>query len=616
MRNYWRYILYIWRYRARVIVSIAASFLAEGLNFASVGALFAAVQILLSVRLTGEPGSLAKSGILDNRFGRPVLDYLCAHATRDDVLMGTIFLLGAGFLVMVVLRGVLDFLREYLLQSANQRGWTDMTLDLFGRVTGLSMRFFSSESLGKTMSTFGPDVSEMRNGARVIFKDAIRSPFLFLGGLTITFLLNWRLALVTFVALPVLGYVIKIVGDYTRRYTRKSLEKRADAMKVLGETIQGAAVIKAYDAEQYQVGRFQTSADRMCHYNCRRALVRAIARPTTDILYWICRMAVILYGVHLVLTGQIELGVLGYFLYCVKQVYTPLSRMRKMYGDMQRCRAAADRVFAMMDISPEVIEKPDAVALEPFRSEIRFDHVSFAYDPPHEVVRDFDLTVRAGEIVAIVGENGSGKTSVLNLLLRFYDPTAGALRIDGTDLRDATLASLRRQISFVPQHVVLFNDTVRDNIAFGDAHYTDEQVEAAARTAQAHDFIVGELPAGYATVVGESGAKLSGGQRQRIALARALLREPPILVMDEATSALDVDAEERLQRELATFAAGRTVVLISHRFSALRYADRIVAMAAGRIESIGTHDQLLQTSPTYRNLYQKQDGAPQTKAPD
>ena len=618
MRNYWRYVAYIWRHKVRLAMSLGSGFLAEGLNFASVGALIATVSILLNVYFTGDAGTMAAAGPFQHGLGRHVLDYLCAHARPADVLMRTIVLVGLGFLLVAAVRGLLDFVQRYALQSASLLGWTAMTTDLFDRVTGLSMRYFTAESLGGTMSTFGPDLSELRNGGRAVFEHAVREPFKLLMGLGLTVWLSWRLSLITFVALPISAYLIKIAGSYTRRYTRKGLKKRADAMRILGESIQGAAVIKAHNAEGHQAQRFRASAAGMLHYLCRRALVRAVARPATELLYWACRIAVALYGVHLVIATPFTLEALLAFFYCVKQVYDPLSKLRRLYTEVQRCRAAAGRVFAVMDLAPEVADKPDAVDLPPHDVDVRFDHVSFAYDPPNAVVRDFDLTVRRGEVVALVGENGSGKTTVLNLLLRFYDPTDGAVRIDGADLRDVTLASLRRQIGYVAQSVLLFNDTVRNNIAFGDAGATDEQVAAAARAAQAHDFIVGELPDGYATVVGEGGAKLSGGQRQRLALARALLRDPRSLLLDEATSALDVEAEDRLQHELARFARGRTVFLISHRFSALRLADRIVAMAGGRIERIGTHAELLDASPTYRRLHAKQHfaGSGERPAPD
>jgi subfamily B ATP-binding cassette protein MsbA len=607
MRDYWRYIAYIWRYKRRVLVSVASSFLAEGLKFASVGAFLVCLEVLVHPRVKGGmPSPVTENKLFDNTIGRTALEYLNAHNSPDAVLMRTIMVLGAVFLFVVLLRGILDFLREYLLQSANVRGWVDMTRDLFDSVAALPMRFFTRQQLGGTMSTFGPDLSALRSGGRAVFKDLVRAPFEMIIGTVATILISWRLWLVTFVALPIAGYVIKTAGKYSRRYTRKSLKKRSNVMKVLGESIQGAAVIKAYRAEGYQRDRFAVAAERMQHYTCRKALVRAIARPASDFLYWICRVAVALYGVHLVLSGELGLSVLVFFLYCVKQVYDPLSKLRDVYSDVQSCRAAAERVFHVMDLPTEVDEKPDAVDLPPHHQDIRFDHVSFAYDPPHNVVTDFDLTVPAGQVAAIVGENGSGKSTVINLLLRFYDPTEGAVAIDGHDLRDVTFDSLRRQIGYVSQSIMLFNDTIRSNIAFGSPQYTDDEIEEAARKALAHDFIVNELGEGYDTVVGEGGARLSGGQRQRVALARALLRDPRILVLDEATSALDVDAEHRLQRELDSFAAGRTVIIVSHRFSALRFADRVVVMANGRIERAGTHEDLVQTSPTYRKLHQKQ----------
>jgi subfamily B ATP-binding cassette protein MsbA len=605
MRNYWRYLAYVWRYKVKVIFAFVSGFLAEALNFASFSLLVACLEILLSQYLQGNPGMMSASKLFDNSAGRWLIEYLTQRATRE-LLIPTLLILSLGFLVIVLVRGILDFCRNYLLQGANLQGWTDMFNDLFARIVRLPMRFFNSKSHGMTMSTFGADVNELLKGGRLIFSRVVRDPFLFLGGIGLTFAIDLRLALVTYVALPFALWVIRWVGRHTKRYTKKSLKERADTMRVLGETMQGAAVIKAYRAENYQAERFRESSENMRHYLLRRTLVRAAADPVSEILYRLALVAVVLYGVHLVTVGRLTPSLLLMFLYSVKQVYDPLSRIRKTYANIQQCVAAADRVFELLDMPSEVREAPDAVDLRPLQSEIAFDHVSFAYDPPRTVVTDFDLSISAGERIAIVGENGSGKTTVMNLLMRFYDPTEGAVRIDGADLRGATLASLRRQIGYVSQSIVLFNDTVRNNIAFGDGQYSDEQIERAARAALAHGFITSELPDGYDTMVGEGGAKLSGGQRQRIALARALLREAPILIMDEATAALDVEAEDQLQREFLKFAEGHTVLLIAHRFSALRYVDRIVVMRDGRIERVGTHAELIAASPTYANLFAKQ----------
>ena len=612
MRNYWRYLAYVWRYKLRVIVSVVASLLTEGLNFCSFAAFAVVIEILLTLRQTGEPGSLASNSLFRSSLGRQLLHYLEEHARPDSLLLQTVAYMSAMLIVLVLVKNMLEFTRAYFLQAAGLHGWTDLMNELFARITHLSMRFFSKQSLGHTMSTFGADINELRHGGQIIFTHAIRDPFRLIGGLGIAFAISVRLSLITFIALPVAFYVIKWVGDRTRHYTRKRLEKRADTMKILGETNQGATVIKAYDAEQYQVDRFQDASGRMLTYSLRQARVKAMAGPITDSTAWVCRIAVIVYGAHLILAGHLHFSMLGTFGYCVKQIYETIEKLRDVYTEMQQCRAAADRVFPYMDMVPEIAEKPDAVALPRHQADIQFDHVHFSYDPPKEVLHDFNLTVRAGEVIAIVGENGSGKTTLVNLLLRFYDPTRGAIRIDGTDVRDATLRSLRRQIGYVPQNVVLFNDTVRRNIAFGDTEYGDGEIEAAARMGLAHDFIVG-LPQGYNSIIGESGAKVSGGQRQRIALARALLRDPRILILDEATSAMDVEAEHRLQEGLASFAHGRTVFLIAHRFSALRSADRIVVMANGCIEQVGTHDELLAASPTYRRLHHKQHATAETE---
>ena len=607
MRNYLRYLAYIWHYKTRVIVSILSSIFAECLNMFSVIFYLAANEILLSYYFYPDARpTMADRFFFKHEYGQRFVNYLQQQAKAEATLMWTVIGLGFALFCVALVHAVLIFLRRYQLESAAQRGWMNLLNHLFDRVSSLSMRFFSARSLGHTMATFGPDLGELAAGGRSIFAHAVRDTFSFLIGLLTCFLVNARLSLLVFGALPVALCVFKIVGDRIRRYTTKGLEKRADSMKILAETIQGMMVIKAYDAEQYQRNRFRETSRRMLHYDLRRTMVKALSDPVTDLIYKGCIFIVGAYGVYLVIHKYLEPSMLAVFLIGVKQVYDPLNRLRDINNEIQACRAAADRVFAVMDLQPEVAEKPDAEPLPPHHADIRFDHVSFAYEPPDEVVRDFELTIQAGEVVAIVGENGSGKSTIVNLLLRFYDPTKGAIRIDGVDLRDVTQTSLRRQIGYASQQVILFNDTVRRNIAFGDTRYSDQEVEAAARLAQAHDFIVGDLPHGYDTMVGEGGAKLSGGQRQRIALARALLRAPRILILDEATSAMDVEAEHRLEGQLTEFARGRTVIIIAHRFSALRLVNRIVVLDRGRIEAIGTHDQLLTTSPTYRNLHQKQ----------
>ena len=608
MRNYLRYIAYVWRYKARVIASFVASAVFELLGFASVVAFIGCIELLYRLHRDGVAGKVGQIWPLSTPWGKGFIEITRDRVSTPGGLVLTILYTGLWFLGLAAIQAVLEFSRRYLLDSASMRGWTDMMRDLFARLARLSMRFYSSQRLGHTMATFGPDTSELSNSGRMIFHHVLSSPLRLFIGLGAAFIVSWKLSLATMFILPIAAVLFKIVGDRLRRYTRKSLEQRADTMKVLGEMLQGATVIKAYCAEEYQIGRYNESAGKMLSYGLRRALVHAFSRPGTGMVYWTFRIGVMIYGMYLVIQDVMSITHLCTFIYALKQIYDPLGRLRDLNNDIQRSRAAADRVFALMDMEPEIAEKPDAQALPRLSGAIRFDHVGFAYDPPHEVVHDFDLTIQAGETVALVGENGSGKSTLVKLLLRFYDPTSGAVSVDGHDLRDVTLRSLRGQIGYMPQEVALFNDTVSNNIAFGLADTSQEDIEAAARTALAHDFIVNELPDGYDTVVGEGGTKLSGGQRQRIALARALLRDPSILILDEPTSSMDADVEHRLHDELGAFAEGRTLILIAHRFAVLRRCDRIIAIANGRIEHIGTHTDMLAHSPTYRNLHDKQSG--------
>ncbi|MBM4036701.1 MAG: ABC transporter ATP-binding protein [Planctomycetes bacterium] len=610
MRNYFRYLAYIWHYKARVLGAVGTGVFAEALDMFSVAFFLASNEILLSFHFFPDARPKLADKLFKGELGQQVVAFLQRQAESKSTLLWAVVGLGFALFCVAVVHAVLVFLRRYLLESAAQRGWTDLLNALFERMSGLSMRFFSQRSLGHTMATFGPDLNELAMGGRSISARVVRDAFSLVAGLIACFMVNVRLSLLVFGALPLLVWAFKVVGDKMRRYTRKGLEKRADAMKILAETVQGMTVIKAYDAEEYQRSRFRETNQRMLHYDLRRTLAKAASDPLTDLVYRACIFLIGAYGVYMVINGHLEPAMLFFFLLGVKRVYDPLDKMRDINNEVQASRAAADRVFAVMDLRPEILDKPGAATLPPHNQDIAFDHVSFAYEPPEEVLHDFNLTLRAGEVLAIVGGNGSGKSTLVNLLLRFYDPTSGAVRIDGADIRDVTQASLRRQCGYVSQNVVLFNDTVRRNIAFGDARRTDAEIEAAARVALAHDFIANELPDGYDTVVGEGGAKLSGGQRQRIALARALLRDPRILILDEATSALDAEAEHRLDGELRSFAQGRTVVLIAHRFSALRLAHRIVVLDRGRIEAVGSHEQLVAASPTYRNLYQKQGIAP------
>ncbi len=393
-----------------------------------------------------------------------------------------------------------------------------------------------------------------------------------------------------------------------RHTTRSGQDKLADIQNVLQETITGNRIVKAFSMELWEIARFRKATQRFFSANMRSVAAAAISSPLMDIFGAIAIALLLLLGRGQVAHGVMTLGIFAAFIASVFSLYNPVRKFALFNNNFQQALGASSEIFKFMDTVDEIREKPGATPIPPFSRGIRFENVCFSYeangDEARQILTNINLEVNAGEILAIVGSSGAGKSTLVHLIPRFFDVTSGSILIDGRDVRDTTLASLRAQIGVVTQETVLFNDTLRNNIAYGQPSVSQKQVEAAAR-ALAHDFIM-ELPAGYDTMIGERGVRLSGGERQRIAIARALLKNAPILILDEATSALDSESEALVQSALQNLMTGRTVLVIAHRLSTVRRADRIVVIENGTIADIGAHEELMKKLGTYRRLYDLQ----------
>jgi len=421
--------------------------------------------------------------------------------------------------------------------------------------------------------------------------------------------LGRKLAWVLVLFVPFIIYSAAKIGRRVRHTTRRGQDKLADIQNILQETIAGNRIVKAFSMESWEIARFRNAAQRLFRANLRSVAAAAISSPLMDVFGAIAIALLLLLGREKIAHNEFTLGAFGAFIAAVFSLYNPVRKFALFNNNFQQALGASSEIFKFMDTKDDVREAPSAKALAPFSHSIRFEHVCFSYeaegDEAREILRDINLEVHAGEVLAVVGSSGAGKSTLVHLIPRFFDVSSGRLLIDGQDIRQATLASLRSQVGVVSQDTVLFNDTARNNIAYGQPNVPQKTVEAAARAALAHDFI-SDLPSGYDTVIGERGVRLSGGERQRIAIARALLKNAPILILDEATSALDTESESLVQSALANLMARRTVVVIAHRLSTVRRADRIVVLENGTIADIGSHEDLMKKFGTYRRLYDLQ----------
>lgn len=510
-----------------------------------------------------------------------------------------------------ILKGICDYAGTYLVNHAGFGMIMDLRDDLYNAIMRRSAAFFSRHTTGTLLSTIVNDVERVQFAMSTVLSEALQQFFTFVFVAGVVIVLGGWLSWILLVFVPVIIYSSRKIGTRVRHTTRHGQDKLAEIQNILHETITGNRIVKAFNTENWEISRFRGAARRLFRANLRSVAAAAISSPLMDIVGMVGVAVLLMFGRSEIEHGRMTAGIFVAFITAVFSLYNPVRKFALFYNNFQQALGASSEIFKFMDVEDDVKEKPRAKSLPKFSSSVRFDDVHFAY--PHEenaegrrdALRDINLEVKRGEILAIVGSSGAGKSTLVHLLPRFFDVTAGRILVDGNDIRDVTLTSLRSQVGIVTQETVLFNDTVRNNIAYGQPHAPTKEVEVAARAALAHDFI-SALPAGYDTVIGERGVRLSGGERQRLAIARALLKNAPILILDEATSALDSESEAMVQTALHNLMSGRTVFVIAHRLSTVRRADRIVVIENGTISEIGAHEDLMKKLGTYRRLYDLQ----------
>ncbi len=524
---------------------------------------------------------------------------------KNDVhLLNTITVILVGIFLT---QSIVYFIRGYLLSFVGERVMADLRIRLFEHLQHLSLSFYNERRTGELVSRVTNDVSTVRSLVTSDISTALSQVLTFIGALILIVLTDWRLTLFMFALIPVVIVVALLFGRRLRGLSSLVQDQLAHATTVLEEGIGGVRVVQSFTREDYEIGRFRKSIEATFSLAMKRVRVSNLFGPVISFLGFGAVVSIFWFGGHEVLAGHITPGQLFMFLVLTLTIAGSIGQVSGLWTGLQETLGATQRLFDILDTDSDIVERADAAALPRVDGQITLEHVSFAYqdDPANAILTDVSLEVRPGEVLALVGPSGAGKTTLVNLIPRFFDPTSGKICIDGHDLRNLQVKSLREQIGIVPQETLLFGSTVRENILYGRLDATEDEVVEAARAANAHDFIV-QFPKGYDTLVGERGVKLSGGQRQRIAIARAILKDPCILLLDEATSSLDSESEGLVQEALDRLMHGRTSIVIAHRLSTIQNAGRIAVLDAGSIVEVGTHGELLKLDGLYAHLHRLQ----------
>ncbi len=531
---------------------------------------------------------------------KPLLDEIFFNKDQNMLMVVPLVIMGI-FLV----KGFFYYIYNYLLVKVGQSVIRDLRNMLYSHIQSMPLSFFHRKPTGELISRIISDVTLIQGAVSNVLVGILKDTFQVLFLIGVIFYQDWRMASIAMISLPLVVYPIVNFGRRHRRLSRSDQQITAQVTNILYETITGNRIVKAFGMEKYEIARFAETLDRLFAVVMRNTRVGAISNPLMEFLGGIGISLVVWYGGSQVLAGNSTPGTFFSFLTALIMIYEPIKGVSKINNALQQGIAAAERVFDVLDVESDVAEKKDAIELPRVKDAIEFTAVRFKYDNDAEVLKGINLKVRAGEVLAVVGSSGGGKSTLVNLIPRFFDVSSGSLTIDGTDIRDVTFNSLRNQIGVVTQQTILFNDTVRNNIAYGSPDATEEQIRAAARAAHALKFIE-QLPDGFDTVIGESGARLSGGERQRVSIARAILKNAPILILDEATSSLDTESEHEVQQAIENLVQSRTTFVIAHRLSTIRNADRIIVIQNGAIVEEGTHDTLLPLGGVYKMLHDMQ----------
>jgi subfamily B ATP-binding cassette protein MsbA len=506
-----------------------------------------------------------------------------------------------------LLKGIGSYVSSYLMADVGQRVVTDLRNALYRHILNQSASFFAHGATGRLLSRISNDVGQVQQAVSETVGDLARETLALVGYSALLFYYDARLTIVCLTGAPLIVYPLIRLGHRVRRTTRRSQEALEQISHLSTEAFTGHRIVKAFATEGHEAEKFNRAGNHLYRTNMTVTAALSSLPPLMELLGGFAMAGALVYGSAQIASGNLTPGQFALFIGTLFLMYGPAKKLSRVNANLQQAIAASERIFEMLDTHTEVIEPPRAAPIAPFAQTIEFRGVGFGYDDgPGRILRNVSFSVRAGQMVAIVGRSGAGKTTLVNLLPRFYDVSSGMILIDGVDIRQVTVASLRRQIGIVTQDTVLFDDSIGRNIAYGSADATPEQIEAVARAANAHEFIA-TLPQGYDTMIGERGQRLSGGQRQRVAIARALLKDAPILVLDEATSALDTESELLVQEALTTLLLNRTSFVIAHRLSTIRRADAIIVLEHGRVVEIGRHEELLANPEgTYATLYQLQ----------
>jgi len=573
------------------VVAIFFSSLLEGIQFAPAVALVDRVLSKKPIVITNEVP----------QFVRVFIDKL--NAMDPATLLNIIPWVIMG---LMLVKHIFTYVSSLLMNDVSQRIIRDIRNRLYEKIQSFSLDYFSERRTGELLSRITNDVNVVENAVSYGVTDLFRQTFVIITFIIIAFSIHFKAACIIFFVLPLIAWPLSRIGSKLRKLSRRTQENMADVNSILLETISGVRVVKAFGTESHEIERFRQKNHES--YKLRMKSVKRILlmNPITEIFGLLCGIGIIVWLGKEVMDEKLSLGVFVLFLGSIMSIISPMKKLANVHAMAQQALAANERIYDVLDEVPTVQEKTDALALSAIHENIKLENVSFRYEKDSAIVlENINLEIKVGELVAIVGPTGTGKSTLANLIPRFYDVTNGKVTVDGIDVRDVTFQSLRRQIAIVSQETFLFNDSVGANIYYGTRQATQNEIETAAQRAFAHEFIV-KMPEGYGTIIGDRGFRLSGGEKQRIAIARAILRNPPILILDEATSQLDSQSEKYVQDALDKLMLGRTVIAIAHRLSTIKKANKIVVLDKGSIVGLGRHEELLTSCDLYRRLYETQ----------